>query len=66
MEGYCQSVIPEKSSNDKRQYEALVLDNQLKVLFIHDSSVSKSACSVSVGVGSLADPDRSLGLAHFL
>ena len=33
---------------------------------ISDPTIQKSACAVSVGVGSLCDPDRSLGLAHFL
>ena len=42
------------------------LSNNIKVLLISDMKIEKSACSVSVGVGSLEDPDSSLGLAHFL
>lgn len=61
-----ESIIPEKSPNDPRSYEAFQLPNKLKVIFIHDSEIAKSACSISVGVGSLHDKDRSLGLAHFL
>lgn len=61
-----ESIVLTQSPNDKRQYEALVLPNQLKVIFIHDEEIAKSACSISVGVGSLYDKDRSLGLAHFL
>lgn len=61
-----ESITLTQSPNDKRQYEALVLPNQLKVMFIHDDEIAKSACSISVGVGSIFDKDRSLGLAHFL
>lgn len=42
------------------------LHNKLKVVMVYDPTIEKSACSISVGVGSLCDPDRSLGLAHFL
>lgn len=31
-----ESIVLTQSPNDKRQYEALVLPNQLKVIFIHD------------------------------
>ena len=61
-----EEVKPEKSPNDPRIYSAVQLHNRLKVLLIHDPTIEKSACSVSVGVGSLEDFDRSLGLAHFL
>jgi secreted Zn-dependent insulinase-like peptidase len=47
-------------------YEAVQLANGLKVLFVHDEKEEKAACSISVGVGSLRDGERSLGLAHFL
>lgn len=59
-------ITPEKSPNDERSYAAFNLENKLKVLLIHDPRTEKSACSISVGVGSLQDPDHSLGLAHFL
>lgn len=36
------------------------------MLLISDPEAEKSACAVSVRVGTMADPDRSLGLAHFL
>lgn len=58
--------MPEKSPNDERSYTGLKLSNNIKILLISDPTVEKSACSVSVGVGSLEDPDHSLGLAHFL
>ena len=35
-------------------------------MLISDEKIEKSACSISVGVGSLEDPDHALGLAHFL
>lgn len=61
-----ETVVPEKSPNDQRQYEAIRLPNNLKMLLVHDPEITKSACSISVGVGSYFDPKRSLGLAHFL
>lgn len=59
-------ITPQKSPNDKRDYQVLTLPNQLKLLFISDPEITKSACSISVGVGSIFDYDKSLGLAHFL
>jgi secreted Zn-dependent insulinase-like peptidase len=61
-----ESIVPKKSPNDERTYEALELPNQIKLLFVHDSKAEKGACSISVGVGSLKDGERSFGLAHFL
>ena len=58
--------MPEKSPNDEREYQVIELPNKLKILFISDPKAEKAACSVSVGVGSLRDGERSLGLAHFL
>ena len=59
-------IVPEKSPYDKRQYEALELSNGLKVLFIDDKDVEKSAYTLSVNTGSSYNPPRSLGLAHYL
>ncbi len=61
-----EQIIPQKSPNDDRDYCALQLQNHIKMILIHDKMIQKSACSISVGVGSLQDPDNSLGLAHFL
>jgi secreted Zn-dependent insulinase-like peptidase len=57
---------PVKSPNDKREYKVTLLDNGLRLLMIRDPEAKKSACAISVRVGSLTDPDSSLGLAHFL
>lgn len=57
---------PEKSLNDKRNYMLTTLPNGLRLLMITDSTAVKSACAISVRIGSFADPDSSLGLAHFL
>lgn len=56
----------EKSPNDKKQYQSLVLDNQLRVLLISDPETDKAAASMNVAVGSSADPRDRAGLAHFL
>lgn len=55
-----------KSPNDRRDYRALVLDNQLKVLLISDPETDKAAASVDVNSGSNSNPDAFEGLAHFL
>ena len=50
----------------KRTYRAITLKNGLQVLLIHDPTAKKSAASMDVRVGSLADPREHQGLAHFL
>ncbi|XP_045108140.1 insulin-degrading enzyme-like isoform X1 [Portunus trituberculatus] len=54
-----------KSEEDQRQYRALVLDNDLKVLLISDPATDKSAAALDVHVGSMSDPTELPGLAHF-
>jgi secreted Zn-dependent insulinase-like peptidase len=44
----------------------LRLANSLEVLLISDSETDYSAASLSVGVGSLHNPENMPGLAHFL
>jgi len=55
-----------KSPNDTRQYRALILENQLKVLLISDPETDKAAASMDVNAGSNSDPEDFQGLAHFL
>ncbi|MDH3690151.1 MAG: insulinase family protein [Gammaproteobacteria bacterium] len=55
-----------KSPNDLREYESLVLDNNLKVLLISDPDTDKAAAAMDVYVGSSSDPEGREGLAHFL
>lgn len=55
-----------QSPNDDRQYEYLVLPNQLRVVLISDKEADKSAAALTVGVGSTANPPGREGLAHFL
>ncbi len=59
-----QTVI--KSQNDQRQYRYVELDNGLKVILVSDSSADKSAASMDVHIGHMADPKDREGLAHFL
>ncbi|MAM71046.1 MAG: peptidase M16 [Gammaproteobacteria bacterium] len=59
-------ITPVKSPNDRREYRALVLDNQMKVLLISDPESETAAASVDVDSGYNADPDNFQGLAHFL
>jgi insulysin len=55
-----------KSPHDPRSYEALVLDNGLKVVLVSDPSADKAAASLDVNIGSGSDPEGREGLAHFL
>jgi len=43
-----------QSPNDERQYEYLVLPNELRVVLISDAEADKGAASLTVGVGSTA------------
>ena len=49
-----------------REYRVLELDNKLQVLLIFDPKAKKSAASMDINIGSLADPQEHQGLAHFL
>ncbi len=60
------SPMPIVSENDDRQYRYLVLENQLRVLLVSDSTSDKAAASMDVNVGSGDDPKDRAGLAHFL
>ncbi|XP_063988848.1 insulin-degrading enzyme isoform X2 [Diachasmimorpha longicaudata] len=53
-----------KSPNDKRLYRGLILNNNMKVLLISDSTTDKSAASLDVGIGFMSDPPELPGLAH--
>lgn len=54
-----------KSSQDKRDYRGLLLDNGLKCLLISDPTTDRSAAAVDVHAGYLLDPKEFPGLAHF-
>lgn len=51
---------------EKREYKSLKLDNELEVLLISSPEFNKSAAAMDVALGSLEDPEDSLGMAHFL
>ncbi len=59
-------MIPWTAEARDRQSKTLVLKNGLAVILVHDPEVHRSAAALSVGVGSLYDPDEKLGLAHYL
>ncbi len=58
--------VLKKSPNDLKQYQAITLDNGLRVLLIHNDETSKSAAALAVNVGHFNDPKDRQGLAHFL
>ena len=47
-------------------YRHLVLANRLKVILVSDPLADRSAAAMSVGVGSLDDPQGRAGMTHFL
>ncbi len=55
-----------QSQNDDRQYRYLTLENDLKVILVSDSKADKSAASMDVHIGHMADPKNRQGLTHFL
>ncbi|RPE03460.1 pitrilysin [Candidatus Pantoea deserta] len=55
-----------KSEKDPRQYQAIRLTNGLTVLLVSDAEAPKSLAGLTLPIGSLDDPDRQPGLAHFL
>ena len=60
------SPVIAKSPNDAREYEFIVLPNQLQVLLISSPDTDKAAASLAVQVGSNDDPEQREGLTHFL
>jgi secreted Zn-dependent insulinase-like peptidase len=55
-----------KSPNDQRDYKAINLANQLRVVLISDPDTDKAAASLNVQVGSASDPEGREGMAHML
>lgn len=54
------------SERDTRQYQAIKLDNGLRVLLVSDKQAPKSLAALSLPIGSLDDPASQQGLAHYL
>jgi hypothetical protein len=53
-----------KSESDNRQYRAVVLKNNLKVMLVSDPTTDKAAAAMDVHIGSLTDPWELPGLLH--
>ncbi|XP_043912628.1 insulin-degrading enzyme isoform X1 [Protopterus annectens] len=54
-----------KSPEDKREYRGLAFTNGIKALLISDPTTDKSSAALDVHIGSLSDPPKIAGLAHF-
>ncbi|MFT8258675.1 MAG: pitrilysin [Candidatus Symbiodolus clandestinus] len=52
--------------HDQRAYQAIQLNNGMKVLLVSDRHAPHSMTAVGLPVGSLQDPDAYLGLVHYL
>ncbi|WP_158521432.1 insulinase family protein [Kushneria konosiri] len=57
-------IIP--GPGDSATYEALMLDNGLQVLLVHDDRIERAGAAMNVAAGSAFNPVRFPGLAHFL
>ncbi|MDE3947483.1 insulinase family protein, partial [Glaesserella parasuis] len=55
-----------KSPTDKAIYQGIRLANGMEVLLISDDKANKSLMSVGLPVGSMDDPVKQQGLAHYL
>ncbi|MFS6802634.1 pitrilysin [Edwardsiella tarda] len=55
-----------KSAGDPRAYQAIRLDNGMKVVLVSDPQAPHSLAALALPVGSLDDPASQLGLAHYL
>ena len=60
------ALVLKQSPNDLKQYQAITLNNGLRVLLIHNDETAKSAAALAVNVGHFNDPKDRQGLAHFL
>ncbi len=56
----------QKSPSDHREYLAIQLDNEMRVLLISDPETDIATASMSVKIGGGSDFDNRPGLAHFL
>ena len=52
--------------NEKRTFETIILENGIKTIYVQDEITDKTIVSVAVNVGSLSNPKKYQGLAHFL
>ena len=59
-------AIVKKSPNDAKEYQAITLENGLRVLLVHNPDSNKSAAALAVNTGHFDDPEHRQGLAHFL
>lgn len=55
-----------KPKVDQREYRGIILNNGLRVMLISDKTTDKSAAALDVNIGSMQDPIKLQGLAHFL
>ncbi len=66
MDQHIQDVLARSKAVDKKQYRALKLSNEMRVLLVSDPDAPQCAVSLNVDIGSMADPRKHLGLAHYL
>lgn len=55
-----------KNPKDKAKYRAIQLSNGMTVLLIADPEANHALIATTLPVGSMEDPNRQLGLAHYL
>ena len=55
-----------KPKSDNRNYEYIVLNNDMRIVLIHDPNTLIGAAAMTIGVGFYEDYDKYEGIAHFL
>ena len=55
-----------KPKNDLRKYKSNIMKNKIKYILVEDNKIDSSYVCVTVKIGSINDPIKYQGLAHFL
>ncbi len=63
---YAQALETTDSRYPERKYRRFLLPNKMKVMLISDKTLQRGAASMTVAVGSMSDPEKRYGMAHFL
>lgn len=59
-------ITIKKPHFDNREFKGITLANNIKCIFVNDAMLDKSYVTVSINIGSFANPKEYLGMAHFL
>ena len=63
---FCAGLNKKDTRYPLREYRKFILPNQMKVILISDPTLQRGSASMTVALGSMNDPEKSPGLAHFI